>query len=396
MKPRTELFLILVLSAALLSTALPLYDSLARTPEEIFFGEGVYVVSQSSRSFSLTYGFVEELRNQNWATAVSPEVYAFVAIGKRPLVLRGVEAEGFLELEGIPLDLSLGPEFLLLGSRLADDLSVGLGDYLLIPGSTRPLLMEAVVDGVLIGETAADELIIDLPRARLLAGIGAQSITLIRVRADGEELLDYLVARGADVLVGDGRSSLRVEEGKVVDDRIGALILTRPELGRELGRSYISSFAQYSGNSLRVLVVGMQGLTFALFLLILASSLVRFLVENRRNVGLIMALGGMFGALFAAYGRKVLGGGLAAGVLGLTLGVVVGSLLEATSSFALFGHTLRYEMDLLGALALIALYGAALLAAVLLSLLFLLKQRPRDLLYEPAELRLEAGEVGGS
>ncbi|MCJ2519842.1 MAG: hypothetical protein LN412_02695 [Candidatus Thermoplasmatota archaeon] len=387
-----------MLSAALLSTSMPLYASLARTPEEIFFGEGVQVVSQATRDFPLTLELVEEIRAQDWAIAVSPEVYAFIAVEGRAVVVRGIEVDSFLRLEGIGAELDIGTEFLLLGRGLADDLGVRSGDNLLLPGSLRPLLMEAIVDDVLdLPGAAADEMLMDLPRTRLLAGLGPESITLVRVGVeDGQELLDYLVSSNADLLVGDGQGSLRVEEGRVLDDRIGALLLTRPELAQELGRSYISVFAQSSGNSLRVLVLGMEVLTFALFTLIFVSSLVRFLVENRRSVGLIVALGGRLRALLSTYGRKILGLGLLAGFLGFIIGMGIGVLLDTIGAFKFFGHVLRYSPDPWQAFILLSLYTATLLLALILSLLFLLVQRPRDLLYEPPERKFEEveGEPG--
>lgn len=387
-----------MLSAALLSTSMPLYASLARTPEEIFFGEGVYVVSQATRDFPLTLELVEEIRAQDWAIAVSPEVYAFIAVEGRAVVVRGIEVDSFFRLEGIGAELDIGTEFLLLGRGLADDLGVRSGDNLLLPGSLRPLLMEAIVDDVLdLPGAAADEILMDLPRTRLLAGLGPESITLVRVGVeDGQELLDYLVSSKADLLVGDGQGNLRVEEGRVLDDRIGALLLTRPELAQELGRSYISVFAQSSGNSLRVLVLGMEVLTFVLFTLIFVSSLVRFLVENRRSVGLIVALGGGLRALLSTYGRKILGLGLLAGFLGFIIGMGIGVLLDTIGAFKFFGHVLRYSPDPWQALFLLSLYTATLLLALILSLLFLLVQRPRDLLYEPPERRFEEveGESG--
>ncbi len=394
--PRYELFLILTLGAALMSTSLPMYSALARSPEDIFFGEGVFVMSQASAGHPLTPALVEDLRSQEWAMAVSPEVYAFIALEGAGVVVRGIEADAFLSIEGAAGGLELGSEFLLVGHRLARDLGVRSGDTILLPGSLRPRLMEARVDAILeVPGAPADEFLLDLPRARDLAGLGSEAIILMRVKAeDGQKLLDYLVSADVTALVGDGQVNLRVEEGRVLDDRLGGLILTRPELARELGRSYVSTFAQYSGNSLRVLVLGMQGLTFTLFFLMLVSTLVRALVEARRDIGLIVALGGRFRALLSSFGGRILLLGIPAGFVGVALGAGVGRLLEVIAPFAFFGHTLRYTLEPWQAVLLLALYLVVLLLALLLSLLFLLRQHPRDLLYEPPEHRFEEVRVG--
>lgn len=397
MAPRAELFIILLLGSTLITVSLPFYASLGRTPEEVFFGEGVYIMSQASPGSPLDYGLVDELRTQEWTIAVSPEVYSFIGVGREAIVIRGVEPEAFSTLEGIALPGNLREEFLLMGERLAARMEVQQGDTILLPGSLRPLLLEATVDGILSAQGGpGDEILLDLARARYLAGLGGESIILVRVKVeDGGKLLEYLASSDAALIVGGQGINLRVEEGTVFDDRIGALILTRPELARELGRSYIGSFAQYSGDSLRVLVLGMAILTGVLFLLILTSSLVRFLVEIRRDVGLVVALGGGFGALFSAYGRKLLRLGLLAGLAGHILGIGMGGLLEAAGTFTFFGHTLRYTAGLWQSLETLSLYATILLSAILLSLIFLLRQQPRDLLYEVPERKLVKGEVGG-
>lgn len=393
-RPRVELYLILFLAAALLATSLPLYDALASTPEAVFLGEDVYVLSQASADAPVTQAFVSELRAQPWVEAASPEVYAFLSLAGRAVVVRGVEAAAFFRLEGLEVPPPVEEAFLLVGSRLAEDLGVGVGDVLLLPGSIHPRLAEARVDGLVPASgSVGDEIVMDLRRARVIAGMHPENILLVRVKTeDGQRLLDHLAATDAHVLVGDGGGSVRVEEGRVVDDRLGALLLTRPELAQDLGRSYVSAFARYAGNSLRVLVLGMELLTFTLFGLILASSLLRHLVENRRDVGLILALGGRFRALFVGYGLRVLGGGAAAGVLGVVAGMALGAALEAWGAFTFFGHVLPTQAGPGTAAWILLLYAGTLLAALLTGLAFLLRQRPRDLLYEPPGHVQEGGE----
>lgn len=364
--------------------ALPYYGSVARAPDAVFFGEGVFVLTQATTRYPLTHELVEDLRAQPWALAVSPEVYAFVVLGGEAVVVRGVEPAPFLALEGVTAPPPEGA-FLLAGHRLADRLGLKPGDPLLLPGSTRPLLLEATVDALLPAEGAAgDELVMDLPRARTLAGLGPAALTLVRVQvADGGALRSFLAAKNAEVLVGGEGRTERVEDGRLVDDRIGALILTRPELGVELGRGFVGTFAQHSGHSLQVVVLGLQGLTASLLAVILGSSLARYWLEGRREVGLLRALGGGGRALLAVFGTRLLAGGLAVGLAGVALGVAVGLALEAALEPRLFGHALRYPTEPAFLLTAYGLYAVAFLAALLLSLLFLLRQPPRDLLTEP-------------
>lgn len=382
------------MGALLLTVSLPFYAALSRTPEGVFFGEDVFVVSQATVAFPLNDTLVTDLRAQAWAEAVSPEVFAFLTWRGEAVVVRGVDPDPFFALERGALPPTVLPQeapFLWAGDRLADRFGLAPGDVVLLPSTFRPALMEASVDAVLTLEgPVADELVMDLDRARALADRGAGYLTLLRVEtADPDALLAHLADVGAEVVVGGEGRTVRVEDGLLRDDRLGSLVLTRPELARELGREYISAFVQHGGNSLRVVVLGLEGLTASLLGVLLGASLSRHWLERRREVGLVRALGGGGTALLALFGRRVLTGGLVAGGIGLAAGVAVGRLLEAMRTYSLFGHVLRFPLDLATLAAVYGLYVAALLAALLLSLLFLLRQPVRELLHEASGGRPE-------
>ncbi len=386
-RPAAELFLILFLGAALLTASVPFYASLARTPEELFFGPGVFVIGQASTQQPLTEALAEDVSREPWALTVSPEVYALLSWSGQAIVVRGVQAEPFLDLEGLAVETPPGSEFLLLGERLAGRLGLQAGDTLLLPGSTHPVLMEATVDEVLPARGAVgDELLLDLPRARLVAGLGGIALTLVRVEVqDSEALLAYLANTEREVAVAGEGETLLVQGGTIVDDRVGSLVLTNPALGRELGRAYIGSFAQHSGNSLSVLVLGMEGLTVVLLAVIMASTLTRYWVERRRDVGLLRALGGGGLSTLRLFGARLLALGIPATVAGLFAGVGIGLLLEAGGTYAFLGHALPYRVGAMDLLLLGILYLGAFGVLLLLSLAFLLRQPPRNLLYESPE-----------
>ncbi len=380
----------------MLTASFPFYASLARTPEELFFGPGVYVLSQASSRQPLTEELAEELRGAPWSSAVSPEVYALLGFAGQAVVVRGIQFEPFLALEGLSFGAPLGPEFLLLGERLAGRLGLEAGDPLLLPGSTSPILMEARVDGILRAQGApADEVLVDLPRARLLAGLGSTSLTLVRVGTqDVESLLAYLATHEKEVLVAGGGETRLVQGGLVLDDRIGSLILTNPALGRELGRAYIGSFAQHSGNSLSILVIGMEALTVLLLVVMMASTLTRYWVERRREVGVLRALGGRGSGALRLFAMRLFVLGIPATVAGLLAGVGVGLLLDATGAYSFLGHALPYTLDATELLLLGAVYLAAFAVVVLVGLGFLLRQPPRDLLHEGPEPSWHEAEGG--
>ncbi|MFQ5552691.1 MAG: ABC transporter permease [Thermoplasmata archaeon] len=383
-RPAAELFVILFLGAVLLAASFPFYASLARAPEDLFFGPGVFVISQASVDQPLTEDLASAIQAEPWAVAVSPEVYALVGWSGEAVVVRGVQLEPFLAMEGLALGGPLGPEFLLVGERLAARLGVGAGDPILLPGSTHPVLVEAQVDGILsAGGAVGDEMLLDLGRARIMAGLGGSAVSFLRAEVqDAESLVAYLAATRRDVVVaGEGESHL-VQGGAVLDDRVGSLVLTNPDLGRELGRGYIGSFAQHSGNSLSVLVLGMEGLTMVLLGVMMASTLARFWMERRREVGVLRALGGGMPAALRLFGRKLFGLGVPATAAGLLAGIGVGLLLATVQAYAFFGHTLPYRLHAVDLLFLGVLSLGAFGVIVLLSLTFLLRQPPRELLAE--------------
>ncbi len=378
----------------MLTASFPFYASLARTPEELFFGPGVYVLSQASSRQPLTEELAEELRVEPWSDAVSPEVYAFIGLAGRAVVVRGVQLSPFLRLEGLQLEAPFGPEFLILGERLAVRMGLGIGDAILLPGSTSPLLMEARVDGVLRADGApADEVIMDLPRARRIAGLGSASLTLLRVGTEEvESLLADLALNEEEVLVAGGGETRLVQGGLVIDDRIGSLILTNPALGQELGRTYIGSFAQHSGNSLSVLVIGMESLTVLLLGVMMASTLTRYWVERRREVGILRALGGGGSAALRLFGIRLFAIGVPAILAGLLAGAGIGLLLGSTGAYSFLGHTLPYHLDAEGLLVPAGFYLGAFAVIALAGLAFLLRQPPRDLLHEGPESSGREGE----
>jgi ABC-type antimicrobial peptide transport system permease subunit len=124
----------------------------------------------------------------------------------------------------------------------------------------------------------------------------------------------------------------------------------------------------------------------------MASTLTRYWVERRREVGVVRALGGRgFGAL-RLFGLRLFAIGVLASVVGLLVGMGVGLLLESTGAYTFLGHVLPYGLDVGGLLLLAGVYLVAFAAVALAGLTFLLRQLPRDLLYEVPEPAWKEGE----
>ena len=131
----------------------------------------------------LTYGFVDH---------ASPEVFAFTTIRNNAVVVRGVDFNQFMHVEGATLSsgrLPVDPSEALVGNRLAERLDIKIGDRFPLTGSFEPSVSEVVITGILKTDSGvADELIVSLPVARCMSGISPDYVSIIRITGDMEDI----------------------------------------------------------------------------------------------------------------------------------------------------------------------------------------------------------------
>ncbi|WP_254535862.1 FtsX-like permease family protein [Halomarina litorea] len=129
----------------------------------------------------------------------SPEILLFQVVDGHPFPARGVQFEAYRQFEGAevvagrtPVPDATGEA--VVGRSLADTLDVGVGDTVVLGGSTEAAIATVEVVGVFRASGIAnDHLLVSLPLARHLRGMGPQAVNIVRVEdrptgAAGESL----------------------------------------------------------------------------------------------------------------------------------------------------------------------------------------------------------------
>jgi len=318
---------------------------------------------------------------------VSPEILAFSAVRSEPVLVRGVDLEPFLDIEGAsPIPGGSGPAgWALAGASLARRLGLAPGTDVALVGSTVPRLEVVRITGLFdaAGPTA-DELLVPLDLARSLTGVGTGSFHSIRVRTqDSGTLLAFLASYGASVHVtGPGLPRADVNSDPPADDRLTNLLLRS---GRgAIPRDYMTTGVAEATNSVRVVALGL-----GVFLGILVASGVhavqaRAFADRRRSVGILRAVGAS-GAWVRLRGlRETVPLALLAGAAGAGIGVAADRLLRPATSLVLFGHEIQGTADPWTLLAVVAALVAASAVSQLLLVGSALRERPTDALTDRA------------
>jgi ABC-type lipoprotein release transport system permease subunit len=114
----------------------------------------------------------------------SPEILGFAAADGRAFVVRGVNATAFAEVTDTRMTEGRHPEGrteALVGADLARTRGIDVGDRVLVGGSTVPAVTEVDVVGIVAAPGVFDDqLLVSLPAARHLTGVGPDSVQFIR------------------------------------------------------------------------------------------------------------------------------------------------------------------------------------------------------------------------
>ncbi len=114
----------------------------------------------------------------------SPEILGFAAADGRAFVVRGVNATAFAEVTDTRITEGRHPEGrteALVGADLSRTRGIDLGDRVLVGGSTAPAVTEVDVVGIVAAPGVFDDqLLVSLPTARHLTGVGPDSVQFVR------------------------------------------------------------------------------------------------------------------------------------------------------------------------------------------------------------------------
>lgn len=185
------------LSLIIFSGTISVLMGIGAAPGDVIGNPDAYVISSKNSAGSLLNSRVDLalsslLLEQGFATNASPEIFAFAEINGYAIIIRGVEFDAFMGVEGaklisgaMPSDPSEG----LIGSRLASRLNANVGDEYPLVGSFDPSVCEVRIAGIIQSDSGTDdELIVSLPLARCLAGTSPESVSIIRVLGDKVQL----------------------------------------------------------------------------------------------------------------------------------------------------------------------------------------------------------------
>ena len=333
-------------------------------------GRNAYVLSEGDGQASLNESLAQALTSQPWAEVVSPEVFAPTAVRGEPVLVRGVDPQPFLRLEGTPEAVAFRtPYDAIIGQRLAGRLGVSVGYFLLVPGSTLATFVEVLITAALGATTAAgDELLVPFPVARSLTGLSPDSFHAIRLRtADVGSMVAFLQGRGASVHVSrPGMPTIDVNSGPVRDDRLANLALRSGVTGSPTG--LVPTALAQGENSVRVVVLGIGAMVLLLVGLGAHAILARLLADKRATFETLRALGASRLWIRGRLAKEASAVAAPAILIGTVAGLAVSAALGQLGAIALFGRVVQPELTVpLVVLVIVTAFaiavGAALLAA---------------------------------
>lgn len=363
------------LCVLLFSTSVPILVGIGVRPAEGLGGEGVVVLTGTSREFNLNHTLYLNLTTQPFVADISPEVIGFTTLKGAPIIFRGVELAPFLRFDGGRLDPDLPtaddgnidfPDGVIVGTRLATELGLAIGDRILLTGSTTNHFREEWVIGLYTTDSiAGDELLLPMPLARKLADLAADSYLLLRVvPTDTTALFSFLAEQGQAITAttgagnliptpddgsdGDGSTGGAGSEGpgSTEEQLIDLLPVRQVTKARgQTDRSYISLFIEKGAASISLVVIGFLILTGVLVFVGLQSLLSRSVLEKEHQFRLMHTIGAGPAALLRLVITEVAILAGSATVIGVAAGSGLALLIHKMGWFRVFGHTLAPVID---------------------------------------------------
>ena len=193
---RRRMIIAASLSLIIFSATISVLMGIGAAPGTVIGNPDVYVITSKSTDSLLNSRLDADLSDllleNGFVTNSSPEIFAFAEISGSAVIIRGVDFQAFMGVEGarlisgaMPLDPSQG----LIGSRLANRIHAEIGDHYPLVGSFNPSVSEVEIVGIITSSSGVeDELIVSLPLSRCLTGIATNSVSIIRVLGDTTEL----------------------------------------------------------------------------------------------------------------------------------------------------------------------------------------------------------------
>lgn len=372
-----------ILCVAIFAAAFPLLSALHNYPQRTLMGPDIATIGQGSGPYSINESLLQDLRAQGWVQVASAEILAFVTLNGEPAIVRGVEWNSFLELEGGQL---LGGQplskFLLLGAGFQERTGISVGSKVVVSGSTVPKFLYGQVTGLYRtpGPTN-DETLLDLERAREITGLSAGYFHHIRVRVtDVDALLGFLEGKKASAQVTTSSGVVPVNSNPAGDPRVLNIML-RLGHGR-LPRDYLTSLVIQGGNSLNVVVWGLTGMGAILVTIGIAAAESRVMVDRLHNVAILRAVGAGNTRLASLVLRESLQVSLASLAIGIPLGYLVAYAVGEFHLVVTFSHNVYPEITFGGTLFVLIIMLIVIVGSALAIMLSWSRLSPRELLIQ--------------
>lgn len=297
---------------------------------------------------SVNDSLLANLTIQPWAQLVSPEILAPGTIGGEPVLVRGANPQTFVLMEGgVWVQTStVMDRWAFLGEGLASRLGLAPAASVTLVGAALPRIAFEQITGVYRTETTAnDELVVDLPTARSLTGLGPAFYHSIRVKtSNAAPLLAFLRTTTASVHVsGPGLPRADIHTDPPLDERITNLLLRS---GAGLPRDYLSSAVAEATTSVQVVAYGIAVLLAVLVAFGIHAVQARAFADRLPAIGVLRAIGASNAWMRRRILRETIPVALLTAVVGTTLGFLVDVLLHPSGMLLVFGHAIPATWDL--------------------------------------------------
>ena len=395
---RKKTVLGLILCTLVFSASVPLLLGIESTPKTVFGGDMV-AVSQINASVSLDETLVNELKEQPNVLAASAEITCFSVIHDDPVIVRGVNLNDFLMLENSTLirgNVTNPDRFAVIGRRLANRVSLDIGDRFLLTGSSSSAIFQLEVSAIYKGNYSEDELLVPLSYARKMAGLPVNAVLFIRVKTtDQSAFVEELATQEKPVVVTDSTGTttpvnVNISEEEKIQQQLAIKYLDTARFKASNG-SYVSMFVQEGTNSIRVVVSTFIVLDGALAFIGSAAIISRAIIERRTEIGVISAIGANRRKILSMIVRDIFIISVIASIIGTLLGFLLVTWIEDSGLLLMFGETIHAVIN---PVILESIFFVSVIIHVCSGLLvgsILTKARPRSLMLEMDELDREEG-----
>lgn len=338
----------LILCTLILSASIPLLLGIQETPKTVFGGDMV-AVSQVNSSVILNESMVSTLKNQTNVIAASAEISCFGVIRDHPVLVRGVNLDDFLEIEGCQLirgSVVDHARFAVIGRKLADNVGLGVGDRFLLTGSSNPALFQLEISAVYSGGHSEDEMLVPLTYARKMAGLGQDGVLFIRVKTTNQTaFIETLQQQEQPVVVTTSGGTItpvntELTEEERAQQQLAIKYLDTAQFKASNG-SYVSLFVREGASSIKVVVGTFIILDGALAFIGSSAIVSRAIIERRYEIGIISAVGANRNYLRKIITRDVFIMSVLASSVGVILGCALAWTMEDQGILVMFGETIH-------------------------------------------------------